>query len=142
MVNHRAWVAQGGNRQIPVTRARRLHFFYVPRGSQSRNRTRSRRCHQLFALLSEYLDKRLKPGDCAALERHIRGCLPCRAFVASLKQSVAACRQCRSDRLDPAVAVRTRARLLAACSIWDQSVPRGTLRKTGSDIAKNLPPSL
>jgi anti-sigma factor RsiW len=114
----------------------------VPRGKQSRNRKRSRRCRQLLALLSEYLDKRLKSGDCDALERHIRGCPLCRAFVASLKESVAACRQCRPDRLDPAVAARTRARLLAACSIWQQSVPRGTLRKTGSRRAKNPPQPL
>ncbi len=50
----------------------------------------NRDCSSVFAMLSEYLDRDLPEGDCAELEKHIRECEPCVAFVDSLKKSVAA----------------------------------------------------
>lgn len=43
-------------------------------------------------MLSEYLDGELPPATCAELDRHIRGCAPCVAFVESLRKSVRLCR--------------------------------------------------
>ncbi len=46
-------------------------------------------CHNVFAMLSEYLDRELPPGTCEELDRHIRDCAPCVEFVESLRKSVA-----------------------------------------------------
>jgi anti-sigma factor RsiW len=48
-------------------------------------------CKDLFAALSQYLDKDLTVEECAAVEAHIAGCPPCVAFVNSLKKTVALC---------------------------------------------------
>ena len=64
-------------------------------------------CQEIFAMLSEYLDGQLPPGDCQELERHIRGCPPCVEFVDSLKKSVQLCREYSEEEmprpLDPAL---------------------------------------
>jgi len=46
-------------------------------------------CQNVFALLSEYIDRELAPGTCEELDRHIQGCAPCVEFVESLRKSVA-----------------------------------------------------
>jgi RNA polymerase sigma-70 factor (ECF subfamily) len=46
-------------------------------------------CQNVFALLSEYIDRDLPPGTCEELDRHIQGCAPCVEFVESLRKSVA-----------------------------------------------------
>ncbi|HYX67728.1 MAG TPA: sigma-70 family RNA polymerase sigma factor [Terriglobales bacterium] len=53
----------------------------------------SRRCRQLFAALSDYLDDALDETMCDALEKHLDGCHPCEAFLTSLEQTVEQCRQ-------------------------------------------------
>jgi anti-sigma factor RsiW len=45
-------------------------------------------CRNVFALLSEYLDRELPPGTCEELDRHIQSCAPCVKFVESLRKSV------------------------------------------------------
>ena len=39
----------------------------------------------MFAELSNYLDEQLDDSICEELERHLNGCEPCQAFLASLK---------------------------------------------------------
>lgn len=46
-------------------------------------------CRNVFAMLSEYLDRELPPGTCEELDRHIQDCAPCVEFVESLRKSVA-----------------------------------------------------
>ena len=47
---------------------------------------RPARCKAMFAELSNYLDEQLDDSLCEELERHLGGCEPCKAFLASLKQ--------------------------------------------------------
>jgi len=54
-------------------------------------------CQDVFARLSELLDKELPAGTCEELERHIENCPPCVEFVESLKKSVALHRAYRPD---------------------------------------------
>ncbi|MEZ5402757.1 MAG: zf-HC2 domain-containing protein [Bryobacteraceae bacterium] len=50
-------------------------------------------CRDVFARLSEYLDKDLPPDLCERIEAHIEGCAPCVEFVESLRKSTELCRQ-------------------------------------------------
>ena len=45
-------------------------------------------CREVFARLSEYLDRELDPALCAEIERHNEECAPCQAFLASLRKTV------------------------------------------------------
>jgi RNA polymerase sigma-70 factor, ECF subfamily len=60
-----------------------------------------RRCRQIFAALSEYLDETLDPEMCDELEKHLSGCQPCEAFLSDLEQAVERCRN-----YDPACKAR------------------------------------
>ena len=62
-----------------------------------------RDCNAIFAMLSKYLDQELPPATCEELERHIRDCAPCVAFVDSLKKSVRLCRDYKADVEAPPV---------------------------------------
>lgn len=42
-------------------------------------------CKALFDLLSSYLDAEMEGASCQELERHMRGCEPCRRYVDSLR---------------------------------------------------------
>jgi hypothetical protein len=116
--------------KCPVTKPNSLHSF--PEGQPGRkvrppgvrtmkragthNRPRKtvpRRCRQLFALLSDYLDGRLETPQCDELERHIHRCDPCQEFLVSLKSTVEACRRYQLDNLSPERATRMRRTLLA-----------------------------
>jgi anti-sigma factor RsiW len=52
-----------------------------------------RRCRRIFALLSDYLNAELPVENCRELERHLKGCEPCIAYLESLKNTVEACRR-------------------------------------------------
>lgn len=71
-------------------------------------------CKDLFAALSQYLDKELPPGDCAALEAHIAGCPPCVEFVDSLKKTVNLCHTKETTEAPPPLSEEVRQQLLAA----------------------------
>jgi RNA polymerase sigma-70 factor, ECF subfamily len=73
---------------------------------------RPRRCRQLFAALSDYLDDALDEAMCDALEKHLDGCQPCEAFLASLEQTVEQCRQYEPGHPDRKLAAETRRQLL------------------------------
>jgi len=51
------------------------------------------RCKAMFAQLSDYLDEQLDDSLCEELERHIDGCGPCQAFVATLEATIEQCRR-------------------------------------------------
>jgi anti-sigma factor RsiW len=72
-----------------------------------------RRCKQIFAMLSGYLDGELSTKNCRQLKRHLKGCVPCIAYLESLKATVEACRRYQAPRA-PAPSKRVRAALLAA----------------------------
>jgi RNA polymerase sigma-70 factor (ECF subfamily) len=54
---------------------------------------RPARCKAMFAELSNYLDERLDDSLCEELEKHLDGCGPCQAFLASLEATIEQCRR-------------------------------------------------
>src|SRR6516225_24366 len=72
---------------------------------------RPARCKAMFAELSDYLDERLDDSFCEELERHMNGCEPCQAFVATLEATIEQCRNSTAE-CPPARAARLREELL------------------------------
>jgi RNA polymerase sigma-70 factor, ECF subfamily len=72
-----------------------------------------RRCRELFAALSEYLDEKLDDSMCDKIEAHMGKCRPCQAFLATLEQTIAQCRQMPSACPDRRKAEKIRKALLA-----------------------------
>jgi RNA polymerase sigma-70 factor (ECF subfamily) len=72
---------------------------------------RPARCKAMFAELSDYLDEQLDDSLCEELERHMSGCQPCQAFVATLEATI---KQCRNSERDcpPRKAARLREELM------------------------------
>ncbi len=58
-----------------------------------------RRCKEIFAALSAYLDGELGVKDCRSLERHLQGCEPCLAYLDSLKTTIQVCRGYRISKV-------------------------------------------
>jgi anti-sigma factor RsiW len=44
-------------------------------------------CHDLIDVLADYLDQVLPPEVVADLERHLAGCEPCRAYLATYRRT-------------------------------------------------------
>lgn len=74
---------------------------------------RQRGCKEMFAELSNYLDEELDDSLCAELEKHMEGCEPCLAFLASLEESIQICRMAPKESPDRRVAARLRRELLS-----------------------------
>jgi RNA polymerase sigma-70 factor, ECF subfamily len=74
---------------------------------------RQRRCKEMFAELSNYLDDELDDSLCAELEKHMDGCEPCKEFLSSLEKSIQQCRLAPNESPDPGVAARLRRELLS-----------------------------
>jgi RNA polymerase sigma-70 factor (ECF subfamily) len=74
---------------------------------------RQRRCKEMFADLSNYLDDELDDSLCEELEKHMQGCEPCVAFLASLEKSIDQCRHEPDQLPDPNAAARLRRDLLS-----------------------------
>jgi RNA polymerase sigma-70 factor (ECF subfamily) len=72
---------------------------------------RSRHCKQIFANLSDYLDGALDDALCKELERHMGGCKPCVAFLASLRNTIELTHSLPSQPPDPRAAARVRGHL-------------------------------
>jgi RNA polymerase sigma-70 factor (ECF subfamily) len=53
---------------------------------------RTKECKEMFANLSEYLDRRMDDLTCEQLQQHIEECKPCVAFIRDLEQSIERCR--------------------------------------------------
>ena len=74
---------------------------------------RQRRCKEMFADLSNYLDDELDDSLCAELEKHIKDCEPCVAFLDSLEKSIEQCHHEPDQLPDPRIAVQFRRELMA-----------------------------
>jgi len=74
---------------------------------------RERSCGQMFAELSDYLDEELDDSLCAELEKHMEGCEPCKAFLASLEETIRTCRTAPNDRPDELAAANLRREVLS-----------------------------
>jgi hypothetical protein len=74
---------------------------------------RQRRCKEMFAELSNYLDDALDDSLCEELEKHMDGCDPCKVFLSSLEKSIQQCRTTPNESPDPRVAARLRRELLS-----------------------------
>ena len=77
----------------------------------SLEQNRPARCKAMFAELSDYLDEQLDDSLCEELERHINGCEPCQAFVATLEATIEQCRNSVAE-CPPANATRLREELI------------------------------
>jgi RNA polymerase sigma-70 factor, ECF subfamily len=73
---------------------------------------RPARCKAMFAELSEYLDEQLDASLCDELEKHLDGCGPCQAFLASLEASIEQCRRSPAESLPSKKAVSVRKQLM------------------------------
>jgi RNA polymerase sigma-70 factor (ECF subfamily) len=71
------------------------------------------RCKAMFAELSNYLDEELDDSMCEELERHINGCEPCKAFLASLEATIEQVRQLPGDSPDQAKAAALRKEIIS-----------------------------
>jgi RNA polymerase sigma-70 factor, ECF subfamily len=80
-----------------------------------------RRCRELFAALSDYLDEKLDDSMCEKMEAHMDDCRPCQAFLATLEQTIAQCRQTPGACPDRHKAEKVRRALLAK---FQRTVPR------------------
>lgn len=97
--------------------AKREHSSLRPmvakRSGASAVHPRERRCKEMFAELSDYLDDALDDSLCEELEKHMDGCKPCKAFLASLEKSIQQCRTAANESPDPDVAAKLRRELLS-----------------------------
>jgi len=60
---------------------------------------RSLVCRQAVALMSDYLDGRLRPRDVARLERHLAACPHCSEYLAQLRVTIDALGRAEPDDL-------------------------------------------
>lgn len=74
---------------------------------------RQRRCKEMFAELSNYLDDELDDSLCEELEKHMDDCEPCKAFLSSLENSIQQCRTTANESPDPRLAARLRREVIA-----------------------------
>jgi RNA polymerase sigma-70 factor (ECF subfamily) len=74
---------------------------------------RPRRCKEMFAELSNYLDDQLDDSLCGELEAHLGGCEPCQAFLSSLETTIRQLRKMPNGPLDRKKATALRKRLLS-----------------------------
>lgn len=74
------------------------------RKPQRKQPPRPARCKAMFAELSNYLDEQLDDSLCQELERHMDGCGPCQAFVATLEATIEQCRKPGMESPAPATA--------------------------------------
>jgi RNA polymerase sigma-70 factor (ECF subfamily) len=89
------------------------HEVSTPRSPHSAKAApaRSRQCKQIFVNLSNYLDGVLDNTLCKELERHMGGCKPCGAFLASLRNTIEQTLALPGQKPDPKAAVRVRSSL-------------------------------
>jgi RNA polymerase sigma-70 factor, ECF subfamily len=94
---------------------------------------RQRRCKEMFAELSNYLDDELDDSLCEELEKHMDGCEPCKAFLLSLEKSIQECRTAPNEAPDRSVAARFRRELMAEY----QGLMSKITRKDASEFSRS-----
>lgn len=93
-----------GDSQPPGSKvARASKSKTVPRPAK-----KPEQCRELFAMLSEYLDRRVNPATCQKIETHMRACPTCVLFLNDLRASIERCKSLQVA-CDPAVTSRLRA---------------------------------
>ena len=75
--------------------------------------SRERSCKQMFKELSNYLDQELDDSLCAELEKHMEGCDPCKAFLASLEETIQTCKTAPNEPPDARMAANLRREVLS-----------------------------
>lgn len=85
-----------------------------------------KRCREVFAALSEFLDGTLPPTTCRSLEDHLRECKPCLAYLETLKSTIHACREYKVQDIPPP-SEKVREALMRALA--DGRTPRSHLLK-------------
>ncbi len=114
--------------QPPKSREEK-HLSVLPLVVNPRGEPRERRCKEMFAELSDYLDDELDDSLCEELEKHMGGCEPCQAFLSSLEQSIEQCRTAPQESPDAHVAARLRREVLSEYqSVMSKAVKRGKHR--------------
>jgi anti-sigma factor RsiW len=71
-------------------------------------------CREMVALVTEYLEDRLDPGERARFEAHLALCEGCTAYLDQMRRTIGALGQLSEDQLSPAA----REDLLAAFRTW------------------------
>jgi anti-sigma factor RsiW len=66
----------------------------------------------MFAELSDYLDEKLDDSLCNELHKHLEGCEPCKAFVATLEATIQQCRTTPADTPDREQAAALRKKII------------------------------
>ncbi len=67
----------------------------------------------MFAELSNYLDEQIDDSLCEELEKHLDGCDPCKAFLASLQSTIENCRRLPAAVPDRAKAAELRREVMS-----------------------------
>jgi RNA polymerase sigma-70 factor (ECF subfamily) len=90
-----------GTVRVRLHRARvflRNELARKPKPATRSKQQPSARCKRLFALLSEFIDQEVDPSLCADVEGHLGDCSPCKAYLASLEETVRRCqRHCTEE---------------------------------------------
>jgi anti-sigma factor (TIGR02949 family) len=71
-------------------------------------------CKDVFAMLSEYLDRELNAETCADIEAHLADCPPCIEFLNSLKRTIGLCKDCEPVEAPPPLTPQQKDQLVAA----------------------------
>ena len=98
-----------GTVRVRLHRARaflRNELAGTPRQRKKQGRPRS--CRSLFARLSDYIDHEIDPATCAKLEAHLADCAPCKAYLASLEETVRRCKNQCTDELKTQISADVR----------------------------------
>src|SRR5581483_6372554 len=106
-------------RLFGARRARR-----APRPKKPQATPRPGRCKQMFASLSDYLDGVLDDSMCEQMEKHMAGCQPCEAFIATLKTAVEQVKGYSTDGLDAHATAELRRSLLTQYAAALEGVAR------------------
>jgi RNA polymerase sigma-70 factor (ECF subfamily) len=75
--------------------------------------SRPPRCKAMFAELSNYLDEQIDDSLCEELEKHLDGCDPCKAFLASLQSTIENCRRLPAAAPDRVKAAKLRREVMS-----------------------------
>ena len=66
------------------------------------------RCKRLFSMLYDYLDRELDPSLCRNMQSHFGDCAPCKAYLASLEETVRRCKRHCTEELKAKVRAQVR----------------------------------
>jgi RNA polymerase sigma-70 factor, ECF subfamily len=100
-----------GTVRVRLHRARvflRNQLARKSRATVTRGKPPSARCKVLFALLSDYIDQQIDPSLCADVEGHLGNCSPCKAYLASLEETVRRCKRHCTEELKAKVRAQFR----------------------------------